>query len=238
MSDDYLWDRSGEPDPDVLHLERMLPRLRERVRRAASSDWVTPAPVSRRGHPVASLAIAAALALSLGAGGWWVGRTHGRAPLVPIRGEPAPPTAATPPTPATASAEPAPPAPSSTTPRAAPAPVPKAPSPAPSAEPEGAGRSAAAIHAVVARHQAEVRSRCWEPALAKRKDGAAPVVKLGVTFSIAASGKVGSVSAGPTPPDYPGLAACVSAEVRSWDFGPADGATTVVVPFLFAEARQ
>jgi len=28
MSNDYLWDRSGPPDPDVERLERMLGRLR------------------------------------------------------------------------------------------------------------------------------------------------------------------------------------------------------------------
>ena len=28
MSDDYLWDRSGPPDPDVERLEQMLGRLR------------------------------------------------------------------------------------------------------------------------------------------------------------------------------------------------------------------
>jgi hypothetical protein len=28
MNDDYLWDRSGEPDPDVERLERVLGEFR------------------------------------------------------------------------------------------------------------------------------------------------------------------------------------------------------------------
>ena len=31
MSDEYLWDRSGPPDPDVERLERMLGRLRSKA---------------------------------------------------------------------------------------------------------------------------------------------------------------------------------------------------------------
>lgn len=36
MSDDYLWDGSGEPDPEVQHLERLLSRLRHN---RPSPEW-------------------------------------------------------------------------------------------------------------------------------------------------------------------------------------------------------
>ena len=32
MNDDYLWDGSGTPDPDVQRLERLLGRLRSTAR--------------------------------------------------------------------------------------------------------------------------------------------------------------------------------------------------------------
>ena len=49
MSNDYLWDRSGPPDPDVERLEQMLGRLRttppvpdiSRVRLKPDATYVT-----------------------------------------------------------------------------------------------------------------------------------------------------------------------------------------------------
>ena len=60
MNDDYLWDRSGSPDPDVERLERTLGPLRYRHR----SDFVQP-PVPRT-H-ILRAAAAAAVLVVLGA---------------------------------------------------------------------------------------------------------------------------------------------------------------------------
>lgn len=67
MKDDYLWDRSGEPDAEVERLEGTLGRLRHRPR---PLELPRSRPQQRRGlHPV--LAAAAALAVMLlGAAAW------------------------------------------------------------------------------------------------------------------------------------------------------------------------
>ncbi|HEX8137240.1 MAG TPA: hypothetical protein VF544_06585 [Pyrinomonadaceae bacterium] len=67
MKDDYLWDRSGEPDAEVLRLERTLGRLRHRPR---PLELPRSRPLPRwRLHP--TLAAAAVLVLMLlGAGVW------------------------------------------------------------------------------------------------------------------------------------------------------------------------
>jgi hypothetical protein len=75
MNDDYLWDRSGEPDPDVERLETLLEPLRHRPRGLEFSRL--PGPLAAR-PPAWSgrlLAIAASLVLAVGAGVWqaWPG---------------------------------------------------------------------------------------------------------------------------------------------------------------------
>lgn len=49
MNDDYLWDRGGEPDPDIARLERLLGRYRHeaplRRRRAPQRWWLAAAAV-------------------------------------------------------------------------------------------------------------------------------------------------------------------------------------------------
>lgn len=241
MSGDYLWDRSGTPDRDVLYLERLLPRVRERVRRAEPSE-LRPWPAPRRSRvAVAALGLAAAAVLALGA--WRLARPSPRAS---IRGEPAPaadaPALPSARPPERAPERPTPPPPPTPARLAPPAPVAKSAPPAPSAvadagASEAPARSPAEIQAVVARHRGEVKERCWEPALAKRQEGAASTLRLGVSFGIEASGRVVAVKADASPPDYPGLASCVAAEVRGWSFGPAEAAMVVAVPFVFAEAR-
>ena len=74
---DYLWDRSGPPDPDVERLERMLGQFRHQPR---PIDWSTLAgPPRGVGHDravrryVPILATAAAVMIVL-SGGWWIGR--------------------------------------------------------------------------------------------------------------------------------------------------------------------
>ncbi len=66
MSDDYLWDRSGTPDPEIERLESLLGRY------AVTQPWgagATPAvpPAPRRRH-AAAIAIAASLLIALGLG--------------------------------------------------------------------------------------------------------------------------------------------------------------------------
>lgn len=60
--DDYLWDKSGEPDPDVAKLEASLGTLRHQPRR-----FVAPAPRARAVPLRARLALAASIALLAGA---------------------------------------------------------------------------------------------------------------------------------------------------------------------------
>ena len=46
MNDDYLWDRTGEPDPEIQQLEEVLGTLRYQPRAlrtaGASADWSAP----------------------------------------------------------------------------------------------------------------------------------------------------------------------------------------------------
>lgn len=62
MSDDYLWDKSGTPDPEVARLEEALAPLRHRDR-----DWAAAEPTRRRRAIVlAPIALAAAVLLAIG----------------------------------------------------------------------------------------------------------------------------------------------------------------------------
>src|SRR5690348_11079825 len=100
MSDDYLWDRSGEPDPEIQRLEEVLGVLRSK---RPAVEWpvqpkirVMPGGEGRWGRSYWQGAIAASIALVIGAAwlatrpvgnGWKVARVAG-APLVgssPIR---------------------------------------------------------------------------------------------------------------------------------------------------------
>lgn len=63
MNDDYLWDKSGEPDPQIQELENILGALRYQPR---------PLKFAPRRNYLALLAIAAAIAVALLAGGLWL----------------------------------------------------------------------------------------------------------------------------------------------------------------------
>ncbi|MBK7585990.1 MAG: AgmX/PglI C-terminal domain-containing protein [Myxococcales bacterium] len=105
MSDDYLWDRAGTPAPDELFLERLMPRLRDQVRRAAPSELEPPFAMRRtQRRPLLFFGLAATLVLAVGAVA-----AHGylgSSIPIGIRGEP--PTSNPAGAPITASAEVAP----------------------------------------------------------------------------------------------------------------------------------
>ena len=65
MKDDYLWDKSGQPDPEIQKLEEILGTLRYQPKPLEL-------PVSRRRNYLPLLAIAASLLLALVAGGIWL----------------------------------------------------------------------------------------------------------------------------------------------------------------------
>jgi hypothetical protein len=75
MRDDYLWDRSGPPDPEVERLEKLLGQFKGRHREAG--EWAEIAETSTRAKRwrarsfVPMLATAAAVTIAL-TGGWWV----------------------------------------------------------------------------------------------------------------------------------------------------------------------
>ncbi len=68
MNDDYLWDKSGKPDPDVQQLEEILGTLRYQPRELEIPSQIQ---VGRKSFLARGLAIAAAIALVvLGLGVW------------------------------------------------------------------------------------------------------------------------------------------------------------------------
>ncbi len=85
MTDDYLWNRSGRPDPDVQRLEHVLSRLQSvapvpelPAASAGSSPW-------RRFAPL--IAAAAAIALMV-AGTWQATRSSGSWNVASVAGQP------------------------------------------------------------------------------------------------------------------------------------------------------
>ena len=64
MNDDYLWDKSGEPDPQIQQLEEILGTLRYQPK---------PLNLPHRRNHLAWLAIAASIAIALLAAGLWLG---------------------------------------------------------------------------------------------------------------------------------------------------------------------
>jgi hypothetical protein len=62
MNDDYLWDKSGKPDPQIQQLEEILGTLRYQPK---------PLKLPRRRNYLALLAIAATVAIALLSAGLW-----------------------------------------------------------------------------------------------------------------------------------------------------------------------
>src|SRR5215475_5637517 len=69
MNDDYLWDKSGEPDPEIQQLEQILGTLRYQPRPLELPDDLI---VQRRRNYFPLMAIAATFVIALlSAGLWW-----------------------------------------------------------------------------------------------------------------------------------------------------------------------
>src|SRR5436853_7151151 len=73
MSDNYLWDRSGEPDPELQELEEILGALRYQPRSLEIPSGVQ---AGRRRSLRPALAIAAGIALAAIALGFWFHYSH------------------------------------------------------------------------------------------------------------------------------------------------------------------
>jgi hypothetical protein len=88
MNDDYLWDRTGEPDPEIQQLEELLGTLRYQPQPLELPSGVRP---ERRRRFLPPLAIAATIALMMLAAGVWVRFHRGQAPasVVTAGGPPA-----------------------------------------------------------------------------------------------------------------------------------------------------
>jgi hypothetical protein len=70
MEDNYLWDRSGEPDPEIQNLEEILGTLRYQPRPLEIPDDIR---IGRRRSFFMPLTIAAAIALCAILAGLWFG---------------------------------------------------------------------------------------------------------------------------------------------------------------------
>lgn len=77
MKDDYLWDKTGQPDPKIQQLEEILGTLRYQPQPLVIPDDVR---VPRRRNYFPLLAIAASVLLALIAGGIWL-RVRSRSEL-------------------------------------------------------------------------------------------------------------------------------------------------------------
>src|SRR5690349_3425830 len=69
MNDDYLWDKSGEPDPQIQQLEEILGTLRYQPKPLALPEELSRSP--RRNY-LPWLAIAATVVMALSAGFAWL----------------------------------------------------------------------------------------------------------------------------------------------------------------------
>lgn len=69
MNEDYLWDKSGEPDPQIQELEELLAPLRYQPKPLELPDEL---PVVRRRNYFPLLAIAATVLIALLATGLWL----------------------------------------------------------------------------------------------------------------------------------------------------------------------
>ena len=80
MNDDYLWDRSGEPDPEVERLERVLGKYRYQDK--PLSPALRSRLSERRGGWIRLAAVAAAILMVLA--GLWIFKVHNKSVTTPI----------------------------------------------------------------------------------------------------------------------------------------------------------
>ncbi len=80
MNDDYLWDRSGEPDPEVERLERVLGKYRYQDK--PLSPALRSRLSERRGGWIRLAAVAAAILIALA--GLWIFKVHNKNVTTPI----------------------------------------------------------------------------------------------------------------------------------------------------------
>jgi hypothetical protein len=78
MNEDYLWDKSGEPDPEIQQREEILGKLRYQPRPLRLAEHSS---TTRGRKYLALLAIAATVAMALLAGGLWVQTRSTEAPI-------------------------------------------------------------------------------------------------------------------------------------------------------------
>jgi cell division protein FtsN len=69
MKEDYLWDKSGEPDPEIQQLEEILGTLRYQPKPLRLAEH---SPAHRGRNYLALLAIAATVVVAFLAGGLWL----------------------------------------------------------------------------------------------------------------------------------------------------------------------
>jgi hypothetical protein len=74
MNDDYLWDKTGEPDPQIQQLEEILGTLRCQPKPLEIPSDLQP---RQKRNYFSWLAIAAALLLAMFAGGLWLATRSG-----------------------------------------------------------------------------------------------------------------------------------------------------------------
>ena len=77
MKEEYLWDKSGEPDPEIQQLEEILGTLRYQPRPLAIPEKLL---IHRRRRYLPFLAIAATIVIALLAAGLWLRMQSRRAP--------------------------------------------------------------------------------------------------------------------------------------------------------------
>ena len=83
MNDDYLWDRSGEPDPEVERLERVLGKYRYQDK--PLSPALRSRLSERRGGWFRLAAVAAAILMVLA--GFWIFKVHNKSVTTPIQSQ-------------------------------------------------------------------------------------------------------------------------------------------------------
>ena len=96
------------------------------------------------------------------------------------------------------------------------------------------GLDADTLQKTVSRYKGSVNRSCWQPALDTRDTNAPTSARVSVTLVVSPNGRVASATTGGDPVGYRGLARCIEARVRGWQFPAATGSTTVNVPFVFA----